>query len=141
MARLALEHLIKFLDRLAEFLATIQLIGHQEVIENLVERSDLGFLLGSSRFRPIAEHVQVACSPQMKRPRRRSELPRLFEETQGFAQVLFLFGRLPVGRRLGFGLGKNQQELIAIAQDVGLLGVTQVGIEARASLVAVSSTP
>ena len=44
MARLALEHLIEFLDGLAEFLATIQLIGHQEVIENLVEGSALGRL-------------------------------------------------------------------------------------------------
>ena len=39
MARLALEHPIEFLDRLAEFLATIQLIGHQEVIENVVKGS------------------------------------------------------------------------------------------------------
>ena len=51
MAWLALEHLIEFLDRLAEFLATIQLIGHQEVIENLVEGSALGRLLGLRRCR------------------------------------------------------------------------------------------
>ena len=44
--------LIEFLDRLAEFLATIQLICHQEVIENLVKGSALGRLLGLRRFRP-----------------------------------------------------------------------------------------
>ena len=109
MAWLALEHLIEFLDRLAEFLATIQLICHQEVIENVVEGSALGRLLGLRRFRPIAEHVQVACPPQVKSPGGRSEPPGLFEETQGFTQVLFLFGRLPVGRGLCLGLGKNQQ--------------------------------
>ena len=88
MARLALEHLIKFLDGVAKFLAAIQLVGHQEVIENLVERCTLSCFLGVRRLRPIAEHVQVAGPPQVKRPGGGSQPPRLFEETQGFTQVL-----------------------------------------------------
>ena len=59
MARLSLEHLIEFLDGVAKFLATIQLIGHQEVVENLVERSVLG-----KRPRPAAA---CARSPSMFR--------------------------------------------------------------------------
>ena len=70
MAWLALEHLIEFLDRIAKFLATIQLIGHQEVIENLVERSALGLIFGVRRRRTIAEHIQVPRPPQMKSPGR-----------------------------------------------------------------------
>ena len=135
MAWLALEHLIEFLDRLAEFLATIQLIRHQEVIENIVQGAPWAALLGLRRLRLIAEHVQVACPPQVKSPGRRSEPPGLFEETQGLSQVLFLFGRLPVGCGLCLGLGKNQQKLIAISQDLGLLSVAQVGIEFGASLL------
>jgi hypothetical protein len=50
-----------------------------------------------------------------------SEPPGLFEETQGFTQVLFF--RAASGRtRLCLGLGKNQQKLIAISQDLALLG-------------------
>ena len=141
MARLALEHLIEFLDGLAEFLATIQLIGHQEVIENLVERSALGLVFGVRRRRTIAEHVQVARPPQMKSPGRRADPPGLFEKTQGLTQVLFLFGWLRVGRGLCFGFGENQEELIAIAQDLGLLRAAQVGIELGARLLSSSRTP
>ena len=92
MAWLALEDLIEFLDRLAKFLATIQLIGHQEVIENLVERTRLGRIFGVRRRRTIAEHIQIACPPQMKSPGRRANPPGLFEITQSPTQVLFLFG-------------------------------------------------
>ena len=74
MAGLAFEHPIKFLDCFAEFLATIQLIRHQEAIEHLVKHCALGFLLGLRRSQPIAEHVQVACPTQVQRPGRRADL-------------------------------------------------------------------
>ena len=77
----------------------------------------------------------------MKGSRRRSEPPGLLEEAQGFSQVLLLFRRFRVGSGLGLGLGKNQQKLIAIAQDFGLLGFAKVRIELRAVLRFSPETP
>ena len=72
---------------------------------------------------------------------RAAQPPGLFEDTQCFAQVLFLFGRLPVGRRLCLGLSEDQEKLIAIALDLGLLRVRSGSYRAWAEPSPSSGTP
>ncbi len=129
MARLALEHQIEFRDGLGEFLATIQFIGHQEVVENLVHGSGLGFLLGLGRRRAIAEHAEIASPPQKERAGGRAETPGLVEKTQGLVQVFFIPAGLTAGGGLCLGFCENQQELIAIAHDLGFLAAAQVVVK------------
>ena len=140
MAGLGFEHSIELLDRLAELLPSIELVRHQEMIEDTLERSRLGRLLVAGRVRRVTEQVQIACPPQVKSAERRSQPPRLIEVAQSSTQVLFLFERLPLGRGLGLRLGKNQEKLRAIRQDLGLLRIAQVGVELGSSLLSGHNT-
>ena len=135
MARLALEHPIEFLVRLVELLATIQLVGHQEVIDHVDEgrAARRPFRLG--RPRGVAQPAQVARPPQVIGPGGRAQPTGLLQVGQGRSQELFLLARLPAGDGLGLGLGEDQQELGAIRPDLGLLPVVEVGVERRRGVV------
>ena len=64
MARLALEHPIKFLDRRRKLLATIKLVSHQKMVEHAVGGRALGRLLRSGR-------LGISSSKLRYRPRRK----------------------------------------------------------------------
>ena len=58
----------------------------------------------------------------------------MIEVTEGSLQEYLVLGRLLVGRELGFRLGEDEQELIAIAGDLGLLSIAELGIECGPSV-------
>ena len=80
------QHPVKLPDGLGKLLAAVELIGHQEMIENVVERRLARRLLGLFGLRRLAQQVQIARPFQMKRARGRSECLGMIEVTEGSLQ-------------------------------------------------------